>query len=246
MTPELTGEAWAQIRADYEHTDRPVEDICAEHGISSGTLRDRVRRWRWTKRRTPIPLEGPPPAPRTGTAVPSGRAFAAAAPWPAAALPVETARLHPVAVPQAESGGEPGMPAWAPGLVPDLAPHLDPDPASDVAPDPADDEAIVPRLQGALARVLPAIEATVATLAARPAHPRELERAARALASLTRTLRELHSLLNQHQAAAAAADSDDPVPEDIDEFRNQLARRISAFIDAQHREKLGCAGPQEV
>ena len=63
MTVELTGEAWAQIRHDYEHTDRPVEEICAEHGISSGTLRNRVRRWRWTRRRPPIPFEGPPPAP---------------------------------------------------------------------------------------------------------------------------------------------------------------------------------------
>ena len=61
--PEPTSEAWAQIRYDYEHTDRPVEDICAEHGISSGTLRDRMRRWRWTRRRPPIPREGPPPVP---------------------------------------------------------------------------------------------------------------------------------------------------------------------------------------
>jgi hypothetical protein len=63
MTPDLTPEAWAQIRHDYEHTERPVDDICAEHGISAGTLRNRMRRWRWTRRRAPIPLDGPPPAP---------------------------------------------------------------------------------------------------------------------------------------------------------------------------------------
>ena len=61
--PDLTPETWAQIRYDYEHSDRPVEDICAEHGISSSTLRDRMRRWRWTRRRPPIPHEGPPPLP---------------------------------------------------------------------------------------------------------------------------------------------------------------------------------------
>ena len=61
MAPTLTGEAWAQIRYDYEHTERPIEDICAEHGISSGTLRDRMRRWGWTRRRPPIPRQGPPP-----------------------------------------------------------------------------------------------------------------------------------------------------------------------------------------
>jgi len=58
--PGLTSDAWAQIRYDYEHTDRPVADICAEHGISSGTLRDRMRRWNWRRRRKPIPREGPP------------------------------------------------------------------------------------------------------------------------------------------------------------------------------------------
>jgi len=58
--PALTPDAWAQIRYDYEHTDRPVEDICAEHRISSGTLRDRMRRWHWKRRRMPVPREGPP------------------------------------------------------------------------------------------------------------------------------------------------------------------------------------------
>ena len=54
MASELTNEAWAQIRYDYEHTERPLGDICGEHGISTGTLRDRVRRWNWTRRRLPI------------------------------------------------------------------------------------------------------------------------------------------------------------------------------------------------
>jgi hypothetical protein len=58
--PQPTPDAWAQIRYDYEHTDRPIEDICAEHGISSGTLRDRTRRWQWRRRRPPIPRDGPP------------------------------------------------------------------------------------------------------------------------------------------------------------------------------------------
>ena len=32
--PEPTPEAWAQIRHDYEHTDRQIVDICADHGIT--------------------------------------------------------------------------------------------------------------------------------------------------------------------------------------------------------------------
>jgi hypothetical protein len=71
----------------------------------------------------------------------------------------------------------------------------------------------VTRLQSAVARVLPAIEATLARLGAAPMPPREMEQAARALSSLTRTLRELNGLLEQHKAPA---DRDDG-PEDIDE-----------------------------
>ena len=57
----LTTDDWARIRYEYESTDRKVVEICAEHGISAGTLRDRVRRWGWTRRWSPVPREGPPP-----------------------------------------------------------------------------------------------------------------------------------------------------------------------------------------
>jgi hypothetical protein len=110
------------------------------------------------------------------------------------------------------------------------------------------------RLQGAVARVLPAIEMTLASLAG-PVRPREMELAARALGSLTRTLRELNGLLSQHTAdeprrsteelrqsvarklqAIVAEQDDDPPPEDIDEFRNELARRITAFVESHEAE----------
>jgi hypothetical protein len=236
MPPEPTTEAWAQIRYDYEHTERPIDDICAEHGISSGTLRDRMRRWGWTRRRAPIPCEGPPPAPApqidtaapplpTGREfdpaappLPAGREFDPAAPSPAPAPRIETAAPCPVATPQVAAGNDAGEP---------------------------DDSAIVPRLQSAVARVLPAIEASVARLGAEPAHPREIERSARALAALTRTLRELNNLLSQRRAAAA----DDPaayddVPEDIDAFRLDLARRIDAFVASRTGEDNGGAEMQ--
>jgi hypothetical protein len=61
-------------------------------------------------------------------------------------------------------------------------------------------------------------------------HPREMERAARALSSLTRTLRELNGLLSEHQARVV---NDDDMPEDIDAFRIDLARRIEAFVASQ-------------
>ena len=57
----LTTEDWARIRYEYESTDRKLFDICAERGMSEGTLRDRVRRWGWKRRRGPVPREGPAP-----------------------------------------------------------------------------------------------------------------------------------------------------------------------------------------
>ena len=103
----------------------------------------------------------------------------------------------------------------------------------------ADPASIVPRLQSAVARVLPAIEATLARLAAGPQAPREMEQAARALATLTRTLRELNALLASSQARAAPRDDDDDdLPEgmDIDTLREKLAQRIEAFMEARGHE----------
>ena len=156
MPANLSSEAWTQIRHDYEHTERPIEDICAEHGISSGTLRDRMRRWGWMRRRPPIPSEGPlcAPAPQIEPAappLPSGRAFDPAAASPAAAPPIETAVPCRLDAPQVAAGKD----ARACGE--------------------SGDTAIVPRLQSAVARVLPAIETIVAKLAAGATHPRELE-----------------------------------------------------------------------
>jgi hypothetical protein len=106
-------EAWAQIRYDYEHTDWPVEDICAEHGISSGTLRDRMRRCNWRRRRPPIPREGPPAflvvEQRTA---PSGTAVIVAKPSTPAPSEEEGGTAPPIAALQpAEGDAAPLAPA---------------------------------------------------------------------------------------------------------------------------------------
>jgi hypothetical protein len=195
--PQLSPETWTQVRYEYEHTSKPVDDICLDHGVSPSTLRERMRRWRWTRRSQPISAEGPPPAPRIEPAAPRVPAVAAIrAPAPSVWL-------------EADDEHAPDSPA------PYAAPREEP---------PPDQTEIVPRLQGAVARVLPAIEATVAQLAAGPMLPREMERAARTLTSLTRTLRELNGLLSQYPPAK------DEGPEDIEEFRAELARKIDAII----------------
>jgi hypothetical protein len=62
-----------------------------------------------------------------------------------------------------------------------------------------------------------------------------MEQTARALGVLTRTLRELNALLAQH--APRGACDDDDMPEDIDAFREDLARRINAFCASREAEE---------
>ena len=61
-----------------------------------------------------------------------------------------------------------------------------------------------------------------------------MEQTARALGTLTRTLRELNALLREQPLRAR---EDDPVPEDVDEMRFELARRIRAFIESREAAK---------
>jgi len=191
MAIDLSPEKWAQVRYEYEQTDKPVDDICFEHGMSAGTLRDRVRRWGWTRRRPTIGAEGPPPPPLIEPAAP----------------------LAPAPKPDGLADPPPPQAATA----------------EDPLPDPAE---LVPRLLDAIARLLPAAEAAIATLAATPLPPREMERAVRALTSFTGTLRELNAVLRRHEPAAGDVCTDD-VPEDIEEFRLRLVRRIEAMLESR-------------
>jgi hypothetical protein len=58
-----------------------------------------------------------------------------------------------------------------------------------------------------------------------------------------RTLRELNALLSQHPLRAAG-DYDD-MPEDIDAFRLELARRIRAFVASRSGEKFDEDSPPD-
>ena len=236
MAPDLTPEAWAQIRYDYEHTDRPVEDICLEHRISSTTLRDRMRRWDWTRRRSAIPREGPPalPAPHSETFSP-----------PPVPTPIGASRRPGTGAADDGEGSEvEGLSAAEATEPPPPTPLRLADASRNDPPHrfagggiesaEADAAGIVPRLQSAVARVLPAIEATITKLAAGPLRPREMEQTARALGTLTRTLRELNALLREQPLRAV---DDDPVPKDVDEMRFELARRIHAFIESREAAK---------
>jgi hypothetical protein len=74
-------------------------------------------------------------------------------------------------------------------------------------------------------------------LARDPGAPEERERDARTLAVVAKTLRELRALEDSKPGAArraAQADNDDdPMPQDINEFRFELARRINKLVESR-------------
>ena len=205
---------WARIQYEYEETERPIHAICAAHGISDGTLRTRMRRWNWRRRRPPIPSEGPP-----RIAVPR-----------LTYRPAESSAAAQPAPPPPSEAAPPDPPPY--GTGPEFIRAETEASAGDGAMD-------VARVRGMMARILPAIEAVVAKLAAEPLQPHEMEQTGRTLGTLTRALRGLDDLLTRQgdaaaretpQPAPAATPDDDDQPEDIDELRDELVRRIEALV----------------
>lgn len=96
--------------------------------------------------------------------------------------------------------------------------------SNDVTPPLAD---TVARLHRAILDELAAVETLHANLRGRPQDAAGAARTARTLSSLTATLQKLQSL--QRTPANTGSDHDD-MPADIDEFRNELARRIDTFV----------------
>jgi hypothetical protein len=210
--PDITPEAWARARYDYEYTDRPTGEIARELGISLNTLRARARRWGWTLRGAPIPDEGPPPLAPPQDVAPPPRPQPLAPPQ---SLPFsETRAQNPDHAPLAPAPDKALRTAETP-------------PAPDEPPPLPDDIPTAERLQGAVVAVLANIEAIVAKARTGRTYAGENERAARALAALTRTLRELKAFQTSPQELA-----DDTV-DDIDGFRDALARKIDALVTAR-------------
>lgn len=109
--------------------------------------------------------------------------------------------------------------------------------AVDIAADPPPGEttsaSMVERVSDAIERELSKIERIVGNPARMlPAQRVETESRARVLASLARTLKEVMRLRDQERGAdhTKAADDDDAVPRDLDEFRRELSRRLEGLV----------------
>jgi hypothetical protein len=91
--------------------------------------------------------------------------------------------------------------------------------------------ALAARLQSAAELELDAVMGLLAVMS--PGNNAEADRTARTLASVARTLREIAALNQPDEVTPPDESDDDPVPDDIDEFREALARRIEAFVAAR-------------
>ena len=101
------------------------------------------------------------------------------------------------------------------------------------------------RRKSLIARIWKNAEAQVEKIEARLAQheftPKVVERDARALAVLVRTLRELSAFADMRKPAVTRQQKPEPEhedvppqdhpPQDLDEFRNELARRMRAFVE---------------
>ena len=95
--------------------------------------------------------------------------------------------------------------------------------------------ALAVRIQNVVEREMAVVARVVNLLG--PADEAEAERTVRTLAGITRTLREIAALNQPDEMTPPNETDNDPIPRDIDEFRNELARRINALIDDRGDEE---------
>jgi hypothetical protein len=121
-----------------------------------------------------------------------------------------------------------------PGLL--QAPAPEPPPAESNGPDDstvtrAPPAALAIRVYDAVQRQMDAIESIQRTL--RPTQEIQSERTVRILAALNRALREIAMISKTDETTFSNATDPDPVPNDLEQFRRELARRIKGLVDAE-------------
>lgn len=206
-----TAKLIAAIKHAYEETDRPVDLIATDFDVSSRNIQRLVVTEQWNSRR--VRKHKPRDVPVALELLAQAQALAAASPAPAAIHQPETADLGP-------SPSRLGAAR--------LAPQDDGD-GSDVA---VVDHSAPPSAADLLqARVRQEIEALGDGGGARHGFRiADAERRARTLATLTQTL---YSLQRLRDGTASAAEDHYDLPVDADAFRDELARRIDAFIKSR-------------
>jgi transposase-like protein len=198
----------AALRARYEQTDQPMNALAAEFGIGVTTLQTLARKNGWSPRSQRM-RECPPLMQLQEDAAALVDALPERAIEAQQVTPSRNGTLTHIAIPSPTlpvSGG--GSEAVPPALT-----------ASTLSP--------VERIEALILKELAAEEARRSALGTRPRPAYEMERCARTLAVMTQTLERLQRL---HTKSGGQDDDDDPVPKDMDAFRDELARRIEGFV----------------
>lgn len=103
--------------------------------------------------------------------------------------------------------------------------------------------AITVQILRAVARGLDVVEGVLARL---DPSAKDAERTTRTLAEVCRTLHETAALTRPDDPERRDDPDDDPIPDDIDEFRRELARRIRGIVEAERgRTGSGLGGSAE-
>jgi hypothetical protein len=240
----FTPESIEDMRHRYEETDEPQEAIAADYNIHRATLDRLAKRegWKLRKDRPPRCLPRDIAVSRkadralreaVGMAETAKSVLDTTASLPTEAVPhpspppaTPTPNPSPqpprdVTVAGAPAGG--GEPAAASGEGTESR-----DVNSRIAV--GDHSARLSRAEE-LEREIEEQLADVKRLRALGPLPIDAERTARTLERLTDTLFKVQRLRAIETGATAPVDDFDDIPEDIDEFRHALARRIEAFIE---------------
>jgi transposase-like protein len=203
--PRYAPELCASVIDDYLHTGKSVERIARDHDINE---RDVTRI-------------------RQAAGVPPRRARVRCLPSAMVGLAETRALLRASAVGRNKRGE-------AARIAPDDAggamrcPHC----ALREGEEKAAPAATFDRIQRLVEQELAAEEASRAELGLLPRGPGDAERCARTLAILTKTLQALARLRGGAIQPGLSHDDDD-MPADIDDFRNELARRIRVFVQSR-------------
>jgi hypothetical protein len=198
-----TPELLAAGRHRYEHTEESITSIAVDFGIHKSTLRRMAARLGWV-RHVPPPRDLQPAARLLAQAEALEKATVAAdSPRSSLAVPAE----------QRVEGAEhkPSAGNQAAALLPPPGVTIE-------------------RLYRDVLDEITAVEALRAQLKRKPHSALDGERTARTLSNLTEIVNKLERM---QCGNFQSGQDDDDLPRDIDEFRNELARRIEALVESR-------------
>jgi hypothetical protein len=201
----------AEARRRIEQTLQSTTAIAHDFGLHHDSLARLVRRYGWVR----------PEGALARNLSPAMRLAARAD-----ALVTASAHSRLGSVSGVNSSGNP-----EPSAQKELGPRFRGD---ERAEKPSLDTSAIDRLEAAVLEELARVEATRAGAAAEPPRPADAGRTARTLSVLTETLAKLGRLPLAAQPQPGR--SHDDIPADIDEFRNELARRIDALVASEPDE----------